>query len=90
MNRVKAVEKEKNRLEGAKREAEEFLEMQKSVSIKHYQLYERYKSECAQLQSIATERKTEVEAKIDEVRESCKEATTELGTKTKQQRKLIK
>ena len=64
--------------------------MQKSVSIKQYQLYERYKSECAELQSKATERKTEVEAKIDEVRETCEEATAEMDTKTKHQRKLLK
>ena len=44
LNRVKAVEKEKVRLEGAKKEAEEYLTMKVQTSRKQHSLYQRYMS----------------------------------------------
>ena len=90
MNRLKAVEKEKKRIEGAKNEAEKYLAMQKDISLKKYQLYDYYKHACEQLQSKATEKKVEIEGKINEIKESCKESKTEGEAKSKQKRKLAK
>ena len=44
LNRVKAVEKEKSGLEGAKKEAEEYLAMKTQASRKQHSLYQRYMS----------------------------------------------
>ena len=44
LNRAKAVEKEKLDLEGAKDEAEQYLEMQKDVAKRQHALYQRYMS----------------------------------------------
>ena len=90
MNRVKAVEKERNSLEGAKKEAEEFLAMQKDVSLKQYRLYERYKYECRELETKAREKRDETETKINEIKERYKENKSEADSKNKQQKKLSK
>ena len=42
VNRVKVVEKEKDELEGAKNEAEEYLAMKKDMAKQQYTLYRRY------------------------------------------------
>ena len=42
LNRVKAVEKEKDSLEGARNEAIEFLTMENSVFCKKHKLYQKY------------------------------------------------
>ena len=41
---MKVVEKEKDELEGAKNEAEEFLAMKKEMAKKQHTLYQRYMS----------------------------------------------
>ena len=90
LNRVKAVEKEKNELEGAKNEAEEYLVMKKDVTLKQYTLYERYKYECSQLEAKAREKKEELETKVKEIKESVKQHKEEKESKIKQQKKLYK
>lgn len=42
LNRVKVVEKEKDELEDAKKEAEEFLAMKADIAKKQLTLYQRY------------------------------------------------
>ena len=42
LNRVKAVEKEKGDLEGAKNEAEHYLSLQRNMATKQHRLYQRY------------------------------------------------
>ena len=42
LNRVKAVEKEKGDLEGAKNEAEHYLSLQREMASKQHTLYRRY------------------------------------------------
>ena len=42
LNRVKAVEKEKGDLEGAKNEAEHYLSLQREMASKQHTLYQRY------------------------------------------------
>lgn len=44
LNRVKSIEKEKDELEEAKKEAEEFLAMKTDVAKKQHTLYQRYMS----------------------------------------------
>lgn len=47
LNRVKVVEKEKNELEGAKNEAEEFLALQRDVARKQLTVFQRYMYVCS-------------------------------------------
>ena len=42
LNRVKVIEKEKDELEDAKKEAEEFLAMKNEIAKKQLTLYQRY------------------------------------------------
>ena len=42
LNRVKVIEKEKDELEDAKKEAEEYLAMKTDVAKKQLTLYQRY------------------------------------------------
>ena len=42
LNRVKAVEKEKGDLEGAKNEAEHYLSLQRNMATQQHRLYQRY------------------------------------------------
>ena len=42
LNRVKVVEGERNELEAAKLEAEEYLAMQKDIATKQRSLYQKY------------------------------------------------
>lgn len=46
LNRVKSIEKEKDELEEAKKEAEEFLAMKTDVAKKQHTLYQRYMLVC--------------------------------------------
>lgn len=90
LNRVKVVEKEKNELEGAKKEAEEYLAMKKDIALKQYRLYELYKFECVEFESRAKEKRDEVQLKVNEVKDMAKERQEEINLKTKQQKKLSK
>ena len=49
LNRVKSTEKEKDELEEAKKEAEEFLAMKTDVAKKQHTLYQRYMLVCVEL-----------------------------------------
>lgn len=77
-------------MEGAKKEAEEFLAMQKSVSLKQYQLYDFYKHECLQLQSRAKGKMDEVEARLQEIKDTCKQTKSEADARIKHLKKLAK
>ena len=87
---MKVVEREKNELEGAKNEAEEYLSMKKEAAINQYMLYERFKLECSQLESKAKEKKEELETKVNEIKTSVKQQSKEKEMKVKEQKKLYK
>lgn len=42
LNRVKAAEKDKNALEGAKEEAEHYLSLKKEKALKQHTLFSKY------------------------------------------------
>lgn len=84
------VENEKNELEGAKNEAEEFLDMKRTLSVKQYQLYEHYKRECREIESQAIEKKNETQTKIQEVNDGFKDSKRRIDEITSQRKKTIK
>ncbi|KAI8498795.1 Structural maintenance of chromosomes protein 4, partial [Branchiostoma belcheri] len=62
LNRVKAVEKEKDELEGSKNEAMAWLAAENEVTIRKHKLYQVYIHECTANQKLA-------EAKVAEIKE---------------------
>eukprot|EP01138_Halocafeteria_seosinensis_P014156 gb/GECG01014454.1/.p1 GENE.gb/GECG01014454.1/~~gb/GECG01014454.1/.p1 ORF type:complete len:355 (+),score=75.54 gb/GECG01014454.1/:1-1065(+) len=65
LNRVKAVEKEKNNLEGSKAEAEKYLQKDQEVQIKRSTLYQLYRHESQQQVDQAEQKKTQFQEKLD-------------------------
>ncbi|XP_019848995.1 PREDICTED: structural maintenance of chromosomes protein 4-like [Amphimedon queenslandica] len=90
LNRARAVEKEKDSLEGAKNEAEHYLSLKKEAALKQYTLYERYKYDCSELEAKAKEKETELADRIKEVDDSGKKYREGKEEKLKEQKKLYK
>jgi structural maintenance of chromosome 4 len=89
-NRFRAVEREKNNLEGAKREAEEFLAMKKEANVYQYTLYEKYKQECSQLMEKAKEKHDQLEGDINQIKAAVNDQSIKKDSKIKEQKKLFK
>ncbi|KAJ8309849.1 hypothetical protein KUTeg_011714 [Tegillarca granosa] len=83
LNRVKAVEKEKDDLEGPKNEAVEFLSKENDIVKLKNSLYHKYISECAENESKASE-------KCNEIKEGMKEVTDKIKAITDTKKKHYK
>lgn len=79
LNRVKAVEKEKNNLEGSKAEAEKYLQKDQEVQIKRSTLYQLYRHESQQQVDQAEEKKQQFQEKLDYERNKLKTHEEELA-----------
>ncbi|PVD19075.1 hypothetical protein C0Q70_21634 [Pomacea canaliculata] len=71
LNRVKAVEKEKDDLEGPKNEAVEYLKLENSIVRHKNELYQKYISECAESEEKAA-------AEFNKVKEGMKVLTEKM------------
>ena len=79
LNRVKAVEQEKDSLEGAKLEAEALLQKGREIRRKHNILYQIYANKYSdQTKSIAVSKQA-VDKKLDEVRENWSDASSRVN-----------
>ena len=74
LNRVKAVEKEKDNLEGAKQEAEALLAKEREIRRKQSLLYQIYHMKADREHSAITEKKTAVNSRLNEHREQLQTA----------------
>ncbi|OQR89722.1 structural maintenance of chromosomes protein 4 [Achlya hypogyna] len=66
LNRVKVVEKEKENLEDAKSEAQEYLEKERDVYVKSNILFQLYQSESAANADKCREKRDKMKEKLDE------------------------
>jgi structural maintenance of chromosome 4 len=65
LNRVKAVEKEKDSLEGARNEALNYIRTENAVAVKNHMLLQRYIYDCQQEEARASEVKTQQKEEMD-------------------------
>jgi structural maintenance of chromosome 4 len=78
LNRVKVAEKEREGLEGAKTEAEEFLQKERDIIDKRSILYQIGRKQAEEeISNIATKR-DELETRLKEEREQAQDSTTQL------------
>jgi structural maintenance of chromosome 4 len=80
LNRVKLVEKEKDNLEGAKKEAEEYLSKEKQISLKKGELYQIYTQEAAKNVVDMNGKNTQMMEKLDYEQSKLKETEGQLET----------
>lgn len=69
LNRVKLVEKEKDSLEGAKSEAEEYLNKENELNMNTAKLYQLFQYECDKNATEAKNKKAELETQREHERE---------------------
>lgn len=79
LNRVKAVEKEKNNLEGSKAEAEKYLEKDQEVQLKRSTLYQLYRHESQHQLDETEKKKSEFQEKLDYERNKLKKLEEDLA-----------
>ena len=72
MNRLKAIEKERDGLLGAKDEAVEFLTMENNITKKNNILYQKYIYDCSSIESKSTEKRDEIKKELDALQEQLK------------------
>ncbi|XP_065911796.1 structural maintenance of chromosomes protein 4-like isoform X2 [Dysidea avara] len=90
LNRVKSTEKEKDELEEAKKEAEEFLAMKTDVAKKQHTLYQRYIYECSKHEARSKEKKEEIDGKLKELNSTLADCKGSLNKKLEQHKKGLK
>lgn len=90
LNRAKAVEKEKDELEGAKNEATEFLTMENKIIKKNHMLYQKYIFDCTEIESKSTEKRDEIKKQLDDLQEQLKVFIDQKKEKGKEYKKINK
>ncbi|RUS83429.1 hypothetical protein EGW08_008801 [Elysia chlorotica] len=90
LNRVKAVEKEMEHLEGPKNEALEFLKLENSVMKLRNKLYQKYIMECSEIETKAQTEFDKIDADLKKFKEKVAEIKEAKNTKTKEHIKLKK
>ncbi|XP_071085692.1 structural maintenance of chromosomes protein 4-like [Haliotis cracherodii] len=90
LNRVKAVEKEKDDLEAPKNEAVEFLSMENSIVKLKNKLYQKYIGECAVNEEKATKEYDKINDSMKEVNSKLEEINTAKKEKGKDHKKIYK
>lgn len=88
LNRVKAVEKEKDNLEGPKNEAVQYLCIENDIVKQKNTLYHKYVYECSQNEKKATEEFNKINEGMKEVNEKMTEIATKKKDKDKELGKI--
>lgn len=66
MQRVKAAEREKDNLEGAKNEAEEYLHKKRQICVNYYNLYQLYEDKSSRSIESSKTKREQLQQKLDE------------------------
>ncbi|XP_067017263.1 structural maintenance of chromosomes protein 4-like isoform X2 [Acropora muricata] len=90
LNRVKAVEKEKDELEGSKNEAMEYINMENSITKQRNVLFQRYIHECTVNEQKAVENRDVIKRGYDELAKELKEFTDKKNVLVKDHKKAAK
>ncbi|XP_066266590.1 structural maintenance of chromosomes protein 4-like [Branchiostoma lanceolatum] len=90
LNRVKAVEKEKDELEGSKNEAMAWLSAANGVTVRKHKLFQVYIHECTVNEKLAAAKVAEIEEGMSGTTEELKKLETEKRDKTKDNKKANK
>ncbi|XP_052215756.1 structural maintenance of chromosomes protein 4-like [Dreissena polymorpha] len=90
MNRVKAVEKDKDELEEAKNEAVEYLTIENNITKLKNKLFQKYISSCQSNEEKFKLEFDRVNKGMEEFNAKMKEITEEKGQKVKKQKKILK
>ncbi|EDO40646.1 predicted protein [Nematostella vectensis] len=90
LNRVKAVEKEKDELEGSKDEAVEYINMENGITRKRNTLFQRYIYECSQNEEKAQSKRDEVKTGFDELHKQLADCSDRKKTKGKEYKGMTK
>ncbi|XP_033759958.1 structural maintenance of chromosomes protein 4-like isoform X2 [Pecten maximus] len=90
LNRVKAVEKEKDDLEGSKNEAVEFLSLENEIIRHKNKLYQKYVKECAVNEEKATGQYNKINEGMKEVNEKMQSITDAMKEKGKEHKRILK
>ncbi|XP_066935951.1 structural maintenance of chromosomes protein 4-like [Clytia hemisphaerica] len=90
LNRAKAVEKERNELEGEKNEATEFLTMENKITKKNHLLYQKYIYDCAELEQKSIEKQEAAKKNLDELQEKLKVFVDQKKDKGNEYKKINK
>ncbi|XP_069103456.1 structural maintenance of chromosomes protein 4-like [Argopecten irradians] len=90
LNRVKAVEKEKDDLEGSKNEAVEFLCMENEIIRHKNKLYQKYVKECVVNEEKASEEYNKINEGMKDVNEKMKAITDAIKEKGKKHKHILK
>ncbi|XP_076350696.1 structural maintenance of chromosomes 4-like protein gluon [Tachypleus tridentatus] len=88
LNRVKAVEKEKDELEGAKNEAVDYLKLENEITSKKNILFQRYKYESEQQEQEAVKKRDEILEGMKEVNDALEELKKQTEAKEKECKKV--
>ncbi|XP_078612676.1 structural maintenance of chromosomes protein 4-like isoform X2 [Branchiostoma floridae x Branchiostoma japonicum] len=90
LNRVKAVEKEKDELEGSKNEAMAWLGAENEVTMSKHKLYQVYIHECSTNEKLAAAKVAEIEQGMAGTNEELEKLETEKRDKAKDSKKANK
>ncbi|KAL3847105.1 hypothetical protein ACJMK2_018035 [Sinanodonta woodiana] len=90
LNRVKAVEKEKDELEEAKNEAVEFLTLENSIVKMKNKLYQKYIAECTENEEKATVEYNRVNEGMQEFNKKKAEIDDAKKVKSKEHKNILK
>jgi structural maintenance of chromosome 4 len=80
LNQVKVVEKEKDNLEGAKKEAEELLSKERAICKKKNELFQVFKKEANENVESVEQKRGRMQEKLDYEQEKLKESEKQLKT----------
>eukprot|EP00794_Sanderia_malayensis_P006418 gene6418-7150_t len=90
LSRVKAVEKEKDELEGAKDEAVKYLSMENEITKQKSLLYQKYSSACLKNVEKGMAGRADVQTKLDEIQSLLKEMKEVMKVKAKEEKAIKK
>jgi structural maintenance of chromosome 4 len=80
LNQVKVVEKEKDNLEGAKKEAEELLSKERAICKKKNELFQVFEKEAHENVESVEQKRSRMQEKLDYEQEKLKESEKQLKT----------
>ncbi|ELU02991.1 hypothetical protein CAPTEDRAFT_224718 [Capitella teleta] len=90
LNRVKAVAKEKDDLEGVKNEALGFLEEENQITLLKNKLYQKFLLECSKGEEKTLGQKAEAQEKVDAMKAKMAEMLAEKDEKLKLKKSAVK
>eukprot|EP00794_Sanderia_malayensis_P011502 gene11502-12697_t len=90
LSRVKAVEKEKDELEGAKNEAVKYLSMENEITKQKSLLYQKYSSACLKNVEKGMAGRADVQTQLDQTQALLKEMKEVMKVKAKEEKAIKK